>query len=351
MIEPKAENDQLLRKSKHNKDYIYDNGSSNSPRYKTYLGEFILVSAAFLWGTAFVFQKNASEIISPGLFNSVRYFVGFFSIICIILFLGFIRNKKNQISENRKTILTTNKKKELLIFGFIAGIWLGLGSLLQQISLSYVSITKAGFITGLYIVFVPIIQSIWKRQLHSWQLLVAILIAFIGLCIVNFIGIDSQNNFFIKEIRDINEYDIVLLISSIIWAMHVITIDYATDKGIPAWHLSSVQALVCALISGLFALFFEDITSQISSLLTTPMIIAILYTGVISTAFGFSLQAIGQKSVPSTTAALILSLESFFTAVMGWLILAEVINLPEGIGFFLMLLAAMMASIIPNKAL
>lgn len=279
---------------------------------------FLLITAA-IWGLAFVAQKVGAEYIGPFAFNGIRFALGGISLIPLLLYFSKTQNQ---------TINNYNKKYTFIIAGIITGCVLFFGASLQQIGLNYTSAGKAAFITGLYIVFVPIISIFFKRNipLTIW---VSVIITAFGLYFLS-----------INENFSIGRGDLLEIIGAFFWAAHILLIDYFIKK-IDALKLSFVQTLTCSILSIIASLIFEKTT--ISSVYNA--LIPILYGGIFSVGIAYTLQIVGQKHARPSHAAIILSMESVFATLGGMILLNEHLQLREYLGCFLMLSGMLLSQV------
>lgn len=279
---------------------------------------FLLITAA-IWGLAFVAQKVGAEYIGPFAFNGIRFALGGISLIPLLLYFSKTQNQ---------TINNYNKKYTFIIAGIITGCVLFFGASLQQIGLNYTSAGKAAFITGLYIVFVPIISIFFKRNipLTIW---VSVIITAFGLYFLS-----------INENFSIGRGDLLEIIGAFFWAAHILLIDYFIKK-IDALKLSFVQTLTCSILSIIASLIFEKTT--ISSVYSA--LIPILYGGIFSVGIAYTLQIVGQKHARPSHAAIILSMESVFATLGGMILLNEHLQLREYLGCFLMLSGMLLSQV------
>lgn len=274
----------------------------------------LLVTAA-IWGFAFVAQRVGSKYVGPFTFNGVRFALGSISLIPLIIYF----DKKKQNENNSENNIKVNAQK-IIIPGVLVGTVLYAGATLQQIGLIYTTTGKASFITGLYMVIVPIIGIFLKHKtgINSW---IGVGLAAIGLYFLSINGDFS-----------ISYGDLLEIIGSVFWAVHILTIDYFSKK-IDPLKLSSIQFATCSLLSLITAVIFEKITiSGISNAL-----IPILYGGLLSVGIAYTLQVVGQKNAKPSHAAIILSMESVFGAIGGTLILGETMSSRGYVGCILIL--------------
>ena len=255
-----------------------------------------------LWGFAFVAQRAGMEFIGPFSFNAVRFALGSASLIPLLLL-----NRKRKFKNEK--IFPKEKRKEIIWAGLIAGVVLFIGASLQQIGIVYTTAGKASFITGLYLIIVPIIGIFLKHKSKklTW---ISACIAVVGLYLL------SVNEKFILE-----KGDALVFISSIFWALHVIVIDILIKKVDPI-KIAFLQFAACSLLSFGVSFTFEILTFQ----KIYDALIPILYGGLISVGIAYTLQVVAQQYAPPSHAAIILSLESVFGLLGGWMILGETIS-------------------------
>ncbi|NCO54260.1 MAG: DMT family transporter [Bacteroidetes bacterium] len=276
---------------------------------KRLLSSILLVLAAIIWGFAFVAQKVGMEFIGPFLFNGIRFIMGSLILIPVVISLKSNQNKSN---------LTNNKKN--LYFGILLGIILFLASSAQQIGMVSTTAGNAGFITGLYVIFVPIFGIMLK------QFVPKVIWPAASLAIAGFYLLSVKKDF------TISDGDIWVFLSAILWAIHVLLIGHLT-KQINPITLALQQFLVCGTLSFFTAFLFEEINFYSIILAWIPL----LYGGILSVGVAFTLQVVGQKHVHPSSASLILSAESLFAAIGGWLLLNEQMSLRAIFGCALIL--------------
>lgn len=284
----------------------------------------ILLLTAAIWGFAFVAQRVGMQHVGAFTFNGVRFALGSLSLLPVIYFFNRKSNNKNanhNESEFKEADLKTTVKS-----GLLAGSVLFIAASLQQVGLIYTTAGKAGFITSLYIVLVPILGIFLKQKTHftTW---IGALTAVIGLYLLS-----------INESLQIEFGDFLEIIGAFFWAAHIQLIDRFV-KNVDAIKLSSIQFATCSVLSFIVAIIFEDISlSGLSNAL-----IPILYGGIMSAGVAYTLQAIGQKSAKPSHAAIALSMESVFAAIGGALLLKEILPTKGYLGCGLMLLGMLIA--------
>lgn len=270
----------------------------NSPK-----GILFLFSAAIVWGGAFVAQTMASEI-SPMFFNACRFLIG--AVVLIPVFLLF--EKK---TDDRK------KMKRTFVTGVIAGALLCTASYLQQVGINLTDAAgKSGFITGLYMILVPIIGIFFGRG-AKWFSWVAALLGVIGMFLICMA--DSKMTFTLG--------DGFLVLCAIAFSFHIIVID-RFGQNIYSLRFSSIQFATSSVIGFIFAFIFEPVGLEPIVLSLVP----ILYCGILSTGVGYTCQVLGQKFTEPTSSAIILSTEAVFSAIFGALLINERMSIPAYIG-------------------
>ena len=271
----------------------------------------LLMLAAAIWGFAFVAQRAGMEHIGPFLFNGVRFGLGCLSLLPLLLW-----NAKHKSNPGKSFI--ANKK--IAVYGLVIGLVLFVGSSLQQAGLVYTSAGKAGFITGLYVILVPVMGLLWQQRIHvgAW---VGAVLATAGLYFLS-----------VTEQFTIEKGDLLVLLSAIFWAAHVHIIGWLAQK-IDAILVAFMQFAVCSVLSLLTAFLLEPISVDGLLGATVP----ILYGGLFSAGIAYTLQVIAQKDAHPAHAAIILSLEGVFAVIGGWLLLAEVLTTRVFAGCALML--------------
>ncbi len=283
----------------------------------------ILFTTAVIWGVAFVAQSVGMDYVEPFTFNCVRSLIGGLVLIPCIGFLNGLK-KREEITCQKDS----GNKKTLLTGGVCCGILLFLASNLQQIGIQYTTVGKAGFITALYIVLVPI-AGIFLKKKCGIQIWISVAIAVLGFYLL------SIKEGFVLEIGDL-----YVLCGAVLFTGHILVIDYFSPKT-DGVKMACIQFFVCGLLSGIVMLFTE--TPDINNILKAWQ--PILYAGVMSCGVAYTLQIIGQKNYNPTIASLILSLESVVSVLAGWLILQEALVRREIVGCVLIFCAIILAQL------
>ncbi len=291
------------------------------------LSNAILLLTALIWGFAFVAQRVGMSHIGPMLFNGIRFALGALSLLPLYL----INRKKRRVKTGGGVQNARASRTDLVKIALLAGLVLFAGASLQQIGIVYTSAGNAGFITGLYIIIVPISGSLWRQRTPrpAW---IGASLALAGLYFLS-----------VKDGFSIGTGDLLVLLSAFFWAFHVHLIAHAAPRH-SSITLSIIQYSMVAILSLLTALLTEPI--DFSRL--PGAVPAILYGGIMSVGVAYTLQVVGQRRAHPTHAAVILSLEGAFAALGGWLLIGETLSSRELIGALLML-CGMLLSQIPER--
>ena len=281
----------------------------------------MLFLTAFIWGTAFVAQSVGMDYLGPFTFNGVRSLIGGIALLPCIWILQKVNGKPEG----------TGSRKDLIIGGILCGILLFAASSLQQIGIQYTTAGKAGFITAFYIVIVPAL-GIFLHKKIGWKIWMAVVLAIVGLyflCITESFSIDRG--------------DILVFLCALVFAVHILVIDYFAPK-VDGVKMSCMQFFICGILSIPFMFTIEKPTFTA----VTDAWMPILYAGVLSCGVAYTLQILGQKNVNPAVASLILSLESCFSVLAGWIVLGERLSVRESVGCVCMFAAIILAQL-PEK--
>lgn len=283
----------------------------------------LLMLAALIWGSAFVAQSVGMDYIGPFTFNSVRSFLGSLVLLPVIWFLDKRKSEEEKKREDKKALFTG---------GICCGIILTVSTSLQQIGLVYTSAGKAGFITALYILIVPILGLFLGKKVgvKTW---IGVALAIVGmylLCITSEFSIAFG--------------DLMILLCAFVFSLHILTVDYFSPK-VDGVKLSCIQFLICGILSSFPMMILEH--PQIGQILDAWLPIA--YAGILSSGVAYTLQIITQKHLNPTVASLLMSLESVFAALTGWLVLHERLSARELLGCVLVFVAIILAQL-PEKS-
>ena len=311
----------------------------------------LLLLTATIWGIAFVAQSVGMEYVGPFTFSTVRNLIGAVVLLPCIALLKKFHGNGNEVDEEAYAKETVNvggaervakmtmpadevkkERKTLLAGGVSCGVLLFIASNLQQIGIQHTTVGKAGFITAMYIVLVPVLGILWKKKVGG-RVWMAVLLAIVGLYLLCMGG-----GFFLTL------GDLLVLACALAFSFHILVIDYFSPK-VDGVKMSCIQFLVCGLLSGVCMLIFE--TPDMSAILSAWM--PILYAGALSSGVAYTLQIVGQRGMNPTVASLILSLESVVSVVAGWAILHQQLSGRELAGCGLMFCAIILAQLPERK--
>ena len=283
--------------------------------------DWLLLLTAVIWGSAFVAQRVGMDHVGPFTFNGVRFTLG-----ALVLLPLVIRRKPLAPPEPGRE--QGASKGFLLWGGGLAGVVLFTAAALQQAGLVYTTAGKAGFITGLYVIIVPILGLLWGFR-PGWGGWTGAGMAVVGLYLLS-----------VTEDFTLAPGDFLELIGAFFWAVHVLILGWLSPK-VRRVRLACIQFSVCAFLSLVTAGFLEPVTAEGLRLAAVP----ILYGGLLSVGVAYTLQVVAQRHAPPVHAAVILSLEAVFAAVAGWILLGEVLDLRAMAGCGLMLAGMLTAQL------
>ncbi|MEG1222028.1 MAG: DMT family transporter [Anaerovoracaceae bacterium] len=292
-------------------------------------GNLLLLLTAFIWGSAFVAQSAGADLVGPLTFNAARYLISFIFLVIVIGVLGM----KNKGAIEKSSEELASEKKNLIRGGIACGVILCIASGLQQLGIEFTTAGKAGFITSLYVVLVPILGIFLGKKVRK-LIWFCVVMAAVGLY---FLSIPAGE-------FSIGKGDAIILICAICFSVHILVIDYFSPKT-DGVKMSCLQFLVAALLSGIFAVFTETIV--LGDLMEA--IVPLLYAGVLSGGVGYTLQIVAQRDTEPAIASLILSLESVFAVICGVILLNESLSIREFAGCAIMFIAIILAQL-PSKA-
>ena len=281
----------------------------------------LLVMTAFIWGLAFVAQRAGMEHVGPFTYNGIRFALGSLSLMPLLF---IIRRQEKKYS------FSLPDAKSIFLSGLMLGLVLFTAASLQQVGMVYTTAGNAGFITGLYVVLVPILGLFWKQRPDSGTWIGACLAA-VGLYFLS-----------VTDSFTIAFGDLLELAGAVFWAGHVLLIAWLSPKINPI-KLSFVQFVICSVLSLITAFIFEEIKLQ--GILDAA--VPILYGGFCSVGIAYTLQVVAQKYAKPSHAAIILSMESPFAALGGWIILNEILTRRSFFGCALMMAGMLISQLWP----
>ncbi|NLO85769.1 MAG: DMT family transporter [Clostridiales bacterium] len=307
---------------------------------KSTRANLLLLLTALIWGVAFVAQDVASGSLDPFIFNGLRMALAALALLPVVYFT----DKKAQQNHTADTAVTGNgvsfakmtpaQKKTLLLGSLCCGIMLTLGSVFQQTGINMgTSAGKAGFITALYIVLVPLLGLLWGKRVR-WLLWVAVAISAVGLYLLC-----------IKEGFTIEPGDSMLILCAFSFTGHILVVDHFSPRT-DCIKMSCIQFAITAVLCLILSAIFEVTTLAD----VRAALIPLLYAGIMSGAVGYTLQIVAQKDTNPTIASLIMSLESVFAVLAGWAILGDQLSTREYLGCLAMLGGIILAQQGANKS-
>lgn len=291
---------------------------------KKAFGNIILLITSIIWGLAFVFQRTGMDSIEPITFNAARMSAG-------ALFVGIAVLIKDRKSKNNPKSIAEQKEinKNTWLGGIGCGLFLTAASIVQQMGLVYTTAGKAGFITAMYMLFVPIFNLLIFKKNGGLKVWLAVITGIVGMYLLC-----------VKDNLVLTMGDLLILACAILFAGHILCCDNFAPKSDPI-KMSAIQFLVTAALSWVFAFITESPSIEKIISATIP----ILYCGVISGALGYTLQIVGQRYTDPATASLLMSLESVFAVVAGVLILKETMIFQEILGCIIMFAAIILVQL------
>jgi len=300
----------------------------------------LLLITAAIWGSAFVAQRVGMDYIGPHTFNGIRFLIGSVVLVPLVIWLSRRMAAKDSIADSKDTSLSAIERSDrptkqggrgLIWGGIIAGAVLFVGATLQQVGIVYTTAGKAGFITSLYIVLVPIMGIAFKQKagLGIW---VGAFVALFGLYLLS-----------IKEDFSLEYGDLLMFIGAFFWAAHVMVIGWLAPKYDPL-KLSIIQFFICGLLSLCVAIVYETIIWADVMLAME----SILYAAIMSTGIAYTLQVVAQQDAKPSHAAIILSGEAMFAVLAGWLILGEVLTTRGMLGCGFIMAGMLISQLLPD---
>ncbi len=289
------------------------------------ISSLLLLLTSLIWGSAFVAQSVGTEYTGPWTFVFSRYVLSTLVLIPVTVLTNKIPDKRNEENGSLKTCITG---------GICCGLFLGSASIAQQAGIAYTTAGKAGFITALYVVLVPLFGFFFGKKADKkvW------FCAFLGLCGLYLISV--------KEGFSIGKGDALVMLCALLFSFQILCVDYFSVRVRNVVLLSNIQFFVSALIGLAGMLLFEE--PSLNAILKGS--VPILYAGILSGAAGYTLQMIAQKNTDPSVASLIMSMESVFAALTGWFILGQSLS-PRELTGCIILFTAVILSELPHVSL
>lgn len=284
----------------------------------------LLVLTALIWGCAFVAQSVGMDYVGPFTFNMARFLIGAIVLLPVIWFMDRQRKTGAEKGAGQKT---------LIIGGICCGIALAVASTLQQWGILFTTVGKAGFITAMYIVIVPLLGIFIGKKVRP------LIIGCVAIAVVGFYFLCMT------ESLRLGLGDFLVLLCAIAFSIHILVIDHFSPK-VDGVKMSAIQFLTAAIISAVPTLLWEQPVFTDILQAWQP----VLYAGVMSCGVAYTLQIIAQKNADPTVASLLLSLESVFSVLAGWVLLGQGLSLKELFGCVLIFCAIILAQLPEKKA-
>ena len=287
------------------------------------LSIFSALICTIIWGTTFIAQDTGMQVIGPYVFNGVRFFVGFLTLIPFYLLL----EKKNTYK-----VVSKNKSK-FIYLSILIGLFLFLGTVFQQVALLYTDVANAAFFTIFYVPMVPImVFFLFKKNIH-WSVWPSVILCVIGGYLLT--------NFYDATVR---LGDTLVIIGAIFWSLHIIFIGKIIEEFDAPILIGLIQTIIVSTCSIILALIFEDFI--IKNILDQK--VQILYAGILSGGIAFVLQIYAQKNISPAPAAIIFSLEGVFATIAAWIILSQILNINNILGCCFILVGVLISQLLPE---
>jgi len=286
----------------------------------------ILVAGAMIWGFAFVSQSVGARYVEAGTFLAFRSWI---AVLFLMPVLAVVSGMRTKAGEPTGAPLNRAQKRIHLLGGVCCGTALFLASAAQQMGIAYTTTAKAGFITALYVIIVPVL-SVLLGQVPSKRIWFCVLLGLVGLYLLCMTGISFS----------LGRGDALMLLCAFLFSIQIMLVNYFSGR-VDGLRLSFLEMLTEAVLATVFMLVFEHPTRE-GIMAAMP---ALLYAGIMSSGVAYTFQIIGQKGTDPTVASLIMSLESVFSAIGGWLILHQKLSVREAAGCALMFMAIVISQL------
>ena len=321
----------------------------NTMQKRNLKSPLLLLLTATIWGVAFVAQSVSMDYIEPFTFNCIRFLMGGLVLIPVILIMEK-RGRNETQAINMESVASCSdvsaqsKKEEKQkglrnisriewIGGIVCGLFLCAASNFQQVGIQYTTVGRAGFITALYVVLVPVFGLFFRKKVAP-VIWLCVVLSVVGLYLLCMSG----------DTLGIGYGDLLQIICAAIFAFHILAIDYFSPKG-RGVVISCIQFFVSGGISMILMFLFEH--PQMANIFAAR--VSLLYAGVLSCGVAYTLQVVAQKGINPTVASLILCLESVISVLAGWVILGQALSFREFAGCGLMFLAIVLAQVLPGR--
>ena len=298
---------------------------------KKLLGNGLLLLAALIWGTAFAFQRAGMDSIEPISFTAARMVLAA-AVVGLVAFLtrGRDQNLAASQSEEEQRLC----KRHTILGGVSCGVLMTAATLLQQIGIVYTTAGKAGFITAMYMLLVPVIGFLFLKRRNSWLVWLAVLL-----------GVAGMYFLCMSESFSLSRGDFLVLICALLFSFHILCCDYFVRRGNPI-RISAIQFATAMVLCTAAALIAE--TPSWEKIMSA--IVPIVYCGVFSGGVGYTLQMVGQKFTDPASASLLMSMESVFAVIGGVILLQERMSSREIFGCVMMFMAIVLVQVpLPGK--
>jgi len=296
-------------------------------RHRQLIGSLILLIVAVIWGTAFAFQRMGTGVIGPMTFTASRMTLSAFA----VGFVSFLIKDPDMADAAGSSA----RRRDTLTGGILCGLFLVSATLFQQIGIAYTTAGKAGFITALYILLVPIISTVFLRKPSSWIVWIAVLLGLAGMYLLC-----------MTEGFSLARGDALVCVCAMLFTGHILCCDRYAGRGNPV-RISAIQFVTASVVSWTLAFIFE--TPSVEAIRSA--LIPILYCGLASGGIGYTLQIVAQRFTNPTVASLLMSFESVFAVLGGAVLLHERMSTRELLGCMVMFIAIIVVQIpVPHKS-
>lgn len=296
-------------------------------RHRQLLGSLILLIVAVIWGTAFAFQRMGTGVIGPMTFTASRMTLS----AVAVGFVSFLIKDPDMADAAGSSA----RRRDTMKGGILCGLFLVSATLFQQIGIAYTTAGKAGFITALYILLVPIISTVFLRKPSSWIVWIAVLLGLAGMYLLC-----------MTEGFSLARGDALVCVCAMLFTGHILCCDRFAGRGNPV-RISAIQFVTASVVSWTLAFIFE--TPSVEEIRSA--LVPILYCGLASGGIGYTLQIVAQRFTNPTVASLLMSFESVFAVLGGAVLLHERMSTRELMGCMVMFIAIIVVQVpVPHKS-